>query len=455
MAAGFPRRTNSTDTGRHQRRVGSTVLQPTSLHDLTRCLNPGVRVPFPLRPRGGGAGSTDCNTSSSGVVIDLTRLDRIIHIDTYDHTVTAQAGVRLRDLVAALAEQGLELGGCYDVLGRTLGGAVAAPCFGPGIGSEATCLSSHVIGLKLVTASGKVMSIAANQARLLHALRDSYGMLGVIFEVTLRVRPVVTFAVTHRRVPIDKFCSIVDTLATSSVGLKFYLMPYRNRVYVDLRRHCSDTGTAHGAPWKLKDWGESTVLPQVFKSLSRVVPLPSVRYRLIDGISEATKGLVNNRLVTNGTNAAAAAQRGNPACSRPARYSTWCFPAAEASIVIRAYAEFCRTTFARTRYRCDLPAVGYRIEKHAGSLLSPAHDETMIALQTSSTQARGWEDFVIDLAEFAEQWGGIPIFSQSRSVRADHAWQAYANRIDLFRGIRRKLDPENRLLNPFLAQYFQ
>ena len=79
----------------------------------------------------------------------------------------------------------------------------------------------------------------------------------------------------------------------------------------------------------------------------------------------------------------------------------------------------------------------------------------MIALQIASTQKHEWEDFVIDLADFAERWAGVPIFSQTRSLRADYAKQVYADRLNFFRKIRRQLDPEDRLLTPFMAQYFQ
>jgi hypothetical protein len=89
------------------------------------------------------------------------------------------------------------------------------------------------------------------------------------------------------------------------------------------------------------------------------------------------------------------------------------------------------------------------------AVLSPSFDEPMIALQAASTQATGWENFVIDLADFAEQWGGMPLYNQSRSVRADYARQVYGGRLNFFRKIRRQLDPEDRLLTPFMAQYFQ
>ena len=78
----------------------------------------------------------------------------------------------------------------------------------------------------------------------------------------------------------------------------------------------------------------------------------------------------------------------------------------------------------------------------------------MVALQTTSTQEKGWENFVIDLAQFAENWGGTPLFSHSRSMRAEYGKQLYANRLEFFCKIRRQLDSQGRLLNPFLAQYF-
>ncbi len=124
-------------------------------------------------------------------------------------------------------------------------------------------------------------------------------------------------------------------------------------------------------------------------------------------------------------------------------------------MVVKAYARFCRTTFAQTAYRCDLPAVGYRVARDNSALLSPSFDEPLIALQTVSTAHRGWDGFVLDLAEFAEEWGGIPLLNQTQSLRAEYVAQTYSDRQQFFRKIRRQLDPNNRFLNPYLARYFK
>ncbi len=112
------------DTGRFvQRPARPAVYTPANLAKLMRCFEPQTNIALPIRICGAGSASTDCNESPKGTVVRPTDLDKIVRIDTYNHTVTAEAGIRLGTLVAALAEQGLELIGNNDQMERTLGGA--------------------------------------------------------------------------------------------------------------------------------------------------------------------------------------------------------------------------------------------------------------------------------------------------------------------------------------------
>ncbi len=445
------------NTGRFRVRPPPQPAEVSAKNTKTvlRTMDRDANIALPIRPQGAGTAATGCNESNTGTVLRLSGLDRIVKVDAYNHTVTAQAGVRLYALSEALAEHGLELIGSHEMTGRTLGGAIAAPCLGASIGDVSGSFSSQAISLKLITGAGKPITVQADQKNLMRAMRASYGLLGVIVEATIRVQPITTFTVSHRRLETEDFCDVVDTLTNSDVGFRFCLMPYRNRVYLDLRRYAATSGTAYSAPWKIKDWGESTVLPHVCKSLNRLLPIQSVRYRLIDSVSEVTQGIVNSRFVRTGNNATSGTRSHTASSARKVLYSTWCFPATDFSLVVRAYQDFCHENFERSGYRCDLPVVGYRVSRDTSALLSPSFDEPMIALQTASTQHHGWEDFVIDLADFAEHWAGVPIFSQTRSLRADYAKLVFADRLNFFRRIRRQLDPEDRLLTPFMAQYFQ
>lgn len=427
-------------------------LRPEAIRDA---LSPESKYLPPFRPVGADSCSTECASSSVGTVIDMTALDKIRNIDTSAHTATVQAGVRIGDLARELAKVGLELAGSHDLMSRTIGGAVAGACIGPAFGEDGGLFASQVKSVRIVTPKGSAIEIRQDQNNLLNAFRMSFGMLGVIYEITLNVRPIRQFAVKHRRCSFEQFAGIAEMLVAADVGVKFYLLPFRDRVYLDLRRYDKESGAEHPVSWKIKDWGESTVLPHVFKSISRIVPIAGVRDRLIDEISQVAHGLVNNRLVTTGSNSTA--QLGGIKendTSQQLNYSTWFFPAAEFSFVVLAYRGFCLQTRKNSKYRCDMPTVGFRVARDRSSMLSPSFDEPMIALRAVSTQSKGWEDFAIDFGEFARHWGGVPAFNQTRDIPADYPRQVFGSRLAFFQKIRRQLDPENRMMNTYLSQYF-
>lgn len=444
-------------SGRYRSPVsqGPIVIRPTSVVELKNALGPNAHYAAPFRPIGANSSATGCTSSPSGTLIDLTALDEIRSIDTNGLTVTVQPGVRIGDLARELAGYELELGGGHDLMSRTVGGAVAGGCIGPTFGDDGALFASQVISLRLITPAGKSIKIRGDQKNLLHAFRLSFGMLGIIYEIKLRVRPIRTFVVTHRRCTFEQFGGVAEKLANIDVGLKFFLLPFRDHVYLDIRRVGTGTTGTHRIPWKMKDWGESTVLPHVFKSISRIVPASGIRYRMIDEISKLTQGIVNNRLVSSGSNSTALSSSSKiDDAAKKLHYSTWFFPAADFAIVVQAYRDFCLRIQQNNNFRCDMPTVGFRVGRDGSALLSPSFDEPMIALRAISTQAKGWEDFAIDFGDFARHWGGSPLFNQTREIPAGYPAQVYGSRFDFFRKIRRQFDPENRMMNPFLSQYF-
>lgn len=429
---------------------GQTVVQPDSEAEVARILGADSRHEPPFRPRGAGSAATDCNGTPVGTIIDTRGLNRIGPVDLQQFTVSVQTGVRIRDLASELAAQGLELEGSHDLMDRSVGGAIASGCIGPSIGTDGGLFASQLCSARLVTPGGNLLCVGPEKQQLLSATRLCYGLLGVLTEVSLRVRPVRPFSASHRRLGIDAFAANADKIARSRAGVKFFLMPFRDRVYLDLRRHDEAAEDGGSLAWRLKDWGESTVLPQVFRSLKHVVPMAGVRYRLVDELSRLTQGLVNNRLVTRGSSSAL-----QPSGSaRRLHYSTWVFPASDFGVVARAYRDFCVSTHESSGFRCDMPAMGFRLSRDTSALLSPLFDEPMMALRAVSTQQHGWEDFAMDFAAFAEHWGGQPLFNQSRCLTPDHAQDTLGARLQFFRKIRRRIDPHDRMLSPFLAQFF-
>ena len=426
------------------------IEKPKNLNELKQILEPQSGCTAPFRPLGAGSAATDCNDCSVGTTIDMTAFDDIVDIDAYNHRITVQAGARIGKIVEALAIHGMELEGSHDLMSRTIGGAVAGGCIGPTIGDDGAMFASQVLGMKVVTPDGQLLVADIGQQKILSVLRLSYGMLGVIYEVTLRARPIMGFTATHRRCSTDQFSKAVEKLVRTDIGMKFFLLPFRDTVYLDLRRFDAAARADAKLPWKIKDWGESTVLPHVFKSLNKIIPVKGVRYRLIDKVSSMTQGIVSNRLVSSGSMSTALS--GSDA--QPMNYSTWFFPAADFAVVVQAYREFCLRVKKETKFRCDMPTVGYLLNRDRSAILSPAFDEPMIALRAVSTESKGWENFAIDFGEFARHWGATPLFNQSRELDPGYAKEVLRTRLDYFRKVRRQVDPDNRMMNPFLSQYF-
>jgi glycolate oxidase FAD binding subunit len=129
------------------------------------------------------------------VTLCTTGLDRIVACDAEDLTVTAEAGVALKDLNARLREAGQWLP--FDpARGRdvTVGGLIASDRNGP-LRLAYGKVKDFLIGLRVVTADGSMLRgggrVVKNVAGydLPKLFVGSFGTLGVIVEATFKVRP--------------------------------------------------------------------------------------------------------------------------------------------------------------------------------------------------------------------------------------------------------------------------
>jgi glycolate oxidase len=183
--------------------IPQAVVRPGSTDEVSRILRWANRRGIPVVPRGAGtslaAGAVPIH---GGVVLALTRMDRILAIDPIDLTAVVQPGVTTQTLAHAVAEHGLHYPpdpGSQRV--STLGGNVATNAGGLH-GLKYGNTGGYVLGVEAVLADGEVIRAGGRLLKdvagydLVRLLTGSEGTLAVLTEMTLALRPAPTTSTT-------------------------------------------------------------------------------------------------------------------------------------------------------------------------------------------------------------------------------------------------------------------
>ena len=175
-----------------------------ALAQITERVRAAVADQTPLRIRGGGTKDFH-GRGLHGDVLDTRLLSGITSYEPSELVITARAGTPLAELEAALAAKGqcLPFEPPHFSPGATVGGMVAAGLSGPARASVGA-VRDYVLGVSLIngraeplTFGGQVMKNVAGYdvSRL---MAGSWGTLGLLTEVSLKVLPVAPAEATLR-----------------------------------------------------------------------------------------------------------------------------------------------------------------------------------------------------------------------------------------------------------------
>lgn len=430
----------------------AAVVKVRSVADIVEVLQDPERYPAPLRAVGSNHSTTQCAVARNGTVIEMKGMSRILEIG--NGTVTVEAGALYIDVARELRKHNLQFYVNLELGNLTMGSAACCGTKDASMPGELGQASSYCAALKMVSPGGELIEFNESDAELLQAARSSYGLFGIVYEVTFRVRPLTPLRVYHESFTLGEFERRLPELIARGESMMFYEFPFQDRILVEFRNYAiGGPPVDHRLVWWVRNIFWANVIPGLSYLLTRFLPWPQLRYGLIDLCNSLMRFVMVTFLKADDTSPPDQIIR-YPDQGGFTRYTftLWAFPESNYTVVLRDYCSFCRTYYRDHQYRCNMLSVGYRIAQDQSSLFSYSYDGPVMTVDPVTTPEAGWDDFLRAFNQFCSERGGVPLFNQTKWITAEQVRKAFGQRLSKFNTYRRRYDPTDRLLNDYFRE---
>ena len=174
-------------------RLADVIVRPADTAQVSRIVALAQQRGIPLIPYGGGTGVMGgILPVAGGIILDLGRLNRLLHVDTVSQTARVEAGMILQDLYDSLEPYGLMPGhDPYSVPIASVAGTISTN----GVGYRAAAygpMGDQVVALEVVLPDGRVIETRdvpkpSSGPNLNHLFIGAEGAFGVITRATIKV----------------------------------------------------------------------------------------------------------------------------------------------------------------------------------------------------------------------------------------------------------------------------
>jgi FAD-linked oxidoreductase len=418
-----------TNWARQQRCAPAALERPGGEDELAELVS-GARGP--VKVAGSGHSFTDI-ACTDGLMLDLSRMDRVLRVD--GELVTVEAGITLARLGVELAERGLALENQGDIDRQTLAGALATGTHGTG--ARFRNLSANVAAMRLVAAGGEVVELSSEaDPDGWRAARVGLGSLGAVSAVTLRCVPAFTLRRVDEPRPLAGTLERLDEHADGTDHFELYAFPYTGKA---LCRFGERTG-ARPAPapeWRL--WLQEAVLEnRVLGAAARAGRLAPV---LIPRINRGVTALVSRSVKVDASHRVFSSRR-------DVRFTEmeYAIPRGHAREAVERVLEL----VARRRLPVGFP-IEVRFAAGDDAFLSPALGRDTCYVAVHQYLGMEYESYFRAVEAVMEDYGGRPHWGK-RHYRSAATLRPLYPEWDRCASVRARLDPEWRFENDYLRR---
>jgi FAD-linked oxidoreductase len=385
--------------------------------------------PTPIRVTGASHSFTGL-CATDGTLVSLDGMKGVARWDGDEATVWA--GTRLGDLGPALAEKGRAMANLPDINKQSLGGALGTATHGTG--STLKAIHGDVQALTLVTAGGQVLDCdAKTRPELFSAAKVSLGALGIISKARLTTT---ANRRLRRRVWVEPFEEALEKAEErwkTHRNFEFYAVPFTG-LAANITHDETDEPAQDRPP------SQDDAFLDVLKTLRNLLGFST-------GMRKAAA-----RALLGGSEPETAVDEGWKLLSteRPVRFNEmeYHLPAETQLAALKEVVEVIE------KHRPDVffPIEVRRIAPD-DAWLSPFQGQPRGSVAVHAYYRDEYQFFFELIEPVFRRHGGRPHWGKLHSLRGPDLAALYPRWND-FLEIRRDLDPDGRLLNPYLKTLF-
>ena len=427
----------------------SVIVDANSVNDIVAVFKDPVKYPSPVRAVGSNHSTAPCGVADGGTLIRM-KMSNILNIGP--DTLTVQADAVHLDMAKALEAKNLQFYVNTEIGSLSAGSAACAGTKDASFPGEYGQVGSYITAVKMVLPSGGLLEVTEDaQPDLMQQVRSSYGLFGIVYEVTYKVKPLTPMHVHHTTYSISDFVAALPDLKALDYSMMYYLFPFEDKITVEFRKYNPGaTGEPNHAAWALRNYIWGTSGPKFGHDTEQNVSIPAIRYGIIDAFNAGWR-LQLETIVSSDYTIPPDQIIQYPPVSNDSRYtfSLFAFAEEEFPTALTNFCAFCKNYYAQKGYRSNLLYVGYRISQDQKALLSYSYDGTVMTIDPVSTANPGWDDFLAAYNQFCVGLNGKPLPNQTPGLDAATLQGAYGDKLKILEATRRQYDPQDRLLNPY------
>jgi len=418
--------------GGNQRCRPAVVESPRSDLEVAEAVRRARDAGQTVKVVGTGHSFTDI-ACTTGRMLSIDHLDRVVDVDLDACTITVEAGITIHRLNEELATRGLALANLGDIDCQTIAGAISTATHGTG--ATFGGLATFVRGLELVTADGEVLRCSGDEEpEAFHAARVGLGALGVLTRVTLQCVPAFTLHHLETRRHLDGVLDELDQLVDANEHFEFYWMPHTDACATIANNRTDDPPIVKSG---YKRWRAEVFYPNYF--FGAIVKVGRVLPRFVPRLNALVAGGIGTTELVNRSDQILVS-------TRIVRFveMEYAVPRARALDAVRGVQDVVEQNDLRVSFPIEV-----RFTAPDDIPLSTAYgrDTCYVAVH----QARGveYEPYFRAVEQLMDGLGGRPHWGKMHYQSAATLAARYPE-WDAFQAVRRKLDPENRFTNAYL-----